>query len=74
MMSDEEPYNLFQVRKSPGKVLPVKYRLHMASGIGFTNKQSTEHTDTIIHNIPLTSYTEKTEVHSEITAKLRAAI
>lgn len=48
-------------------MLPVKYRLYMASEIGFTNERSAGHIDTNIHNIPLTSYTENSEVYSEST-------
>lgn len=52
-------YILFQIRKSTGKVLPVKYRLYMASEIGFTNEKSTVHIDTNIHDIRLTVYKEQ---------------
>lgn len=40
----------------------------MASEIGFTNeKEHSTHRDTNVHDIPLTSYTENSEVYSGST-------
>lgn len=67
-------YILFQVRKSTGKVLPVKYRLYMASEIGFTNEKSTGHIDTNVRNIRLTAYREQWGLQWINTAKFGAAV